>query len=159
MISLFQPQGALWGSISCWIYFYYLLNIDYSCLKNRIFTTLSQNVCFIDIHILIHQHAICDCKLSNIPWLCWVFNEFSHIINNYSFLNCCIFTRISQTMCQNNTHILICRYARWNYRLWMVFWFKCLFLITCLKRYIFTNLSQIVYLFIRHNCSIPSCQT
>ena len=34
-----------------------------SCLKYCIYTQLSQNVCLINVHILVSHHAKCDCRL------------------------------------------------------------------------------------------------
>ena len=36
---------------------------EHSCLKYFIFTKLSQIMCLINAHILVYQHAKCDCKL------------------------------------------------------------------------------------------------
>ena len=63
-------------------------------LVAQIFTKLSQNVCLISIHILIYWHARCNCKLWNAHWLFCVLYKFSNKINNYSYLNCCIFIKL-----------------------------------------------------------------
>ena len=52
------------------------------------FTKLSQNVCLINIHILIYWHAGCDCKLWNALWFYCDFCVFQNIIDDHSFLNC-----------------------------------------------------------------------
>ena len=48
---------------------------------------------------------------------------FSYTIDDHSCLKRCIFTKFSQIVCLINTYILICRYARCNYKLWKVLWF------------------------------------
>ena len=72
----------------------------------------------INTHILLYQYARCD-------WFGSVFCEFSHLINSFSCLMCCIFTKLSQTVCLIDTYNLIYRYARCNYILWKVIWFIC----------------------------------
>ena len=41
-----------------------------------IFTKLAQNVCLINIHIFIYQHARCHCRLWNALWFYCVFGHF-----------------------------------------------------------------------------------
>ena len=43
-------------------------------LVSHIFTKLSQIVCLINVHILICQHAKCDCRLWNVLWFNCVFS-------------------------------------------------------------------------------------
>ena len=62
------------------------------------FITLSQNVCLINKHILIYQHARCDCKLWHALWLYCVFWVFSYIIDEYSWLKYCISTKLTLTV-------------------------------------------------------------
>ena len=50
--------------------------------------------------------------------LFWV---FWYIINEYSCLKYCIFTKHSQI----DVHILEYHYAQCNYRLWQILWFYC----------------------------------
>ena len=61
----------------------------------------------------------------------WVFLYI--IDDHYSCLKCCIFTTLSPIICLINTHILICRHARCNYKLrkvlsfnWVLRKFQCL---------------------------------
>ena len=56
----------------------------YSCRNECISIKLSQNVCLINIHILIYQHARCDCKLWSAQWFYCVFWVFSHITDKMS---------------------------------------------------------------------------
>ena len=82
--------------------------------------------------------------------------EFSHIIKNYLYLKSSIFIKLSQTVCQIKTYILVYPYVRRDC-FYFVFW-VFLYLIfehSCLKYYIFTKLSQIVYLI---NVHILICQ-
>ena len=86
----------------------------------------------------------------------FAFCEYSHIIKYHSCLRWCILTKLSQTVCLVNTHILVYRYGRCDCRLLKVLWFIFVFLefsyiMTCLKGYIFTKLSQTVYLVIVHS--------
>ena len=76
----------------------------------------------------------------NVPWFCRVFLEFSYKIDNQSCLKCCIFTKLSQIVRLINVHILVCRYARCNYRLWKVTWFKYICLGIFKYYYIFKTL-------------------
>ena len=55
--------------------FFYTID-DHSCLKSFIFINLLQIVCLINLHILVCQHAKCDCRLQTV------------------FLFNCVFTRI-----------------------------------------------------------------
>ena len=80
------------------------------CLKNitkilHIFTKLSQNVCIINVHILIYRHASCGCKLWRAHCLYHIF-FFFQIIVDHSWLKCCIFTKLSQTLWLIYIHIL-----------------------------------------------------
>ena len=43
--------------------FSYIID-DHSCLKCYIFTKVSQIMCLIDVHILVCQHAKCDCRFA-----------------------------------------------------------------------------------------------
>ena len=49
-------------------------------LVAHIFTKLSQNVCLINIHILIYLHARYDCKLWNALWFYYVFGHFHTLL-------------------------------------------------------------------------------
>ena len=105
-----------------------------SCLKFCIFTKLSRIVSLISTHILICSHARLVGKLKTKMWLqvvecplimlCTYFENFSHIINNHSWLKCCIFAKLLQTGYLINFHNLVCWYARCKCRLWKVIWFK-----------------------------------
>ena len=52
-------------SVFFWV-FSYIID-EHSCLKYCFFTKHSQIVCLINAHILIYQHARCDCKLWKVP--------------------------------------------------------------------------------------------
>ena len=106
------------------------------CLKNNItkmglvvhnFTKHSQNVCLINIHILMYRHARYDCKLWNAFWFYNVFWALSYIINDHSCLNCCISTKLSLIICLISTHILTYRHARCHSKLWNASWFYSIF--------------------------------
>ena len=73
-------------------------NERHFCLISCIFTKLSQNVCLINTHILIHRYVRCDCKLWSALWFYCVFWVFSHIIDCYSCRNRFIFTKLLQTV-------------------------------------------------------------
>ena len=60
-------------------------------------------------------------------WFYCVFWSFSYIIIDHSCLNCCISTKLSRIMHLINTHILICWYARCNYKLLELVWFNKFF--------------------------------
>ena len=63
-------------------YFHTLLTGD-SCLKYCNFTKLSQIKCLINVHILVCQHAKCDCKL----WKVMEGNQSCQfLICQYSFI-------------------------------------------------------------------------
>ena len=88
------------------------------------FTKLSQNVCLINTHILIYWHARCDCKLWKLLWFyCVFFWVFSYIIDEYSCLKYCIFTKHSQIVCLINVYILEYQHAKYDCWLWQVFYF------------------------------------
>ena len=77
------------------------------------------------------------------------FKEFSYIIDNYSCLKYYIFTKLSQTVCLINVHILVCQHAKCDCKLWKVLRFYCVlwefsYIATCLKRCNFIKLLQIV---------------
>ena len=71
-------------------------------------------------------HTIrCNYKLWSVPWLSCVFLWlFTYIISNYSCLNCCIHTKLSQNVNLIVIHSLVCRYIRCDCKLWKVIWFK-----------------------------------
>ena len=54
--------------------------------------------------------------------------EILPTINDYSCLRCCIFTKLSQIACLINVHVLKFQYAKYDCRLWKVFWFNYFFL-------------------------------
>ena len=59
------------------VFFGVLLIIDvFSCLNHYICTKLSQNLCLINIHILIYWHARYDCRLWNVYSFYCIFWEF-----------------------------------------------------------------------------------
>ena len=70
-------------------------------------------MCLINTHILMRRHARCNCKLWNAPY----------IIDEHSFLNCCIFNKLSQIVCLINVHTLVCQHVKYDCRLWMVILF------------------------------------
>ena len=74
----------------------------------HIFIKLSQNVCLIDIHILIYWHARFDRKLWKALWFYYVFWPFSYIIIEYSCLNSCISTKLSLIIYLINTDTSKC---------------------------------------------------
>ena len=78
------------------------------CLVTHIFTKLSQNVYLINTLIFIYYHSRCYRKLWSLYWFECIFQEFSYIIDEYSCVKYCIFTKLSQMMCLINVHILIC---------------------------------------------------
>ena len=77
------------------------------CLVAHRFTILSQHMYLVATHILIYWYARCDCKLWNALWFYCIFLVFSYIIDDHC-LKYCLFTKLSQIVCQINTHILIC---------------------------------------------------
>ena len=71
----------------CWLFSYTI--DDYSCLNCCISTKLSQIAYLIKVHILVSQHAKCDCRLRKVLWLDCVFWELSYIttfLKHYSFI-------------------------------------------------------------------------
>ena len=127
----------------------YHKNERHLCLITHFFTKLSQIVFLITMHILMYRYAIYNCKLWKAFWFYCVFRRFSYIIDGHSCLKYCISTKLSQIVCLTNVHILVCQYAKCDCRLWRVLWFNCVFwefsyITTCLKRYNFTKLLQIV---------------
>ena len=120
--------------------------------------------------ILTYWYARCICKLWNALWfycVFWVlicqmylqvmegslillrFWVFSYIIDEYSCLKYCIFTKLSQIVCLINVHILVCQHVKCDCWLWKVFYLICVFweffiyFTTCLKRYNFIKLLQV----------------
>ena len=55
-------------------------------LVSHVLTKLWQNVCPINMHILIYWYARCNCKLWKVPWFYRVFWVFSYIIDKHSLL-------------------------------------------------------------------------
>ena len=75
------------GSSKTLPYFWkkYHKNEKHLCLVTHIFIKLSQNVCLINKHILIHRYTLCNCKLWKALW--FFFLVFSYIIDD-SCLKC-----------------------------------------------------------------------
>ena len=110
----------------------------------------SQNVCLINTHIFMYWYVRCNYKLWNALWFYCVFRVFSYITDDHLCLNCSTSTKLSQIVCLINVHILVYQHAKCNCSLWKDLWFNTFFLafsyiITCLKRYRFIKLLQIVY--------------
>ena len=79
------------------------------CLVAHIFTQLSKNVCLINTHILVYQHARYDCKLwSAFKFYC-VFWLFLYNIIDYSCLKNFISIKLSQIVCLISIDMLKCQ--------------------------------------------------
>ena len=96
------------------------------------------------------RHARCYCRLAKALWFYYVFWVFSYIIDKNSCLMYFISTKLSQIMCLINLNTLICQHIKCDCRLWKVIRLNCVFwefsyITTCLKRYYFIKLLQIVY--------------
>ena len=100
----------------------YRKNERHLCLEAQFFTKLSQNVCLINTHILIYWYAKYNNKLWKALWFYFVFRVFSDIIDEHSCLKYFIYTKLSQIMCPIDLQILICQHAKYDSRLWKVFW-------------------------------------
>ena len=129
---------------------YYHKNERHLCLVRQSFTKLPQNVCLNNSHILIYWYARCDYKLWNAPRFYCVFWIFSYIIDEHSFLKHYIFNKLSQIVWLINVHILVCQRVKCDCSLWKVLLFNSYFweifiYYTCLKRYNFFKLLQIVF--------------
>ena len=112
---------------------------------SEIFTKLSQNSHTFWSIDKLDVTAIYGKPLDFIAFF-WV---FSYIIDDHSFLKCCISTKLSQIVCPIIVHILVCQNVKCVYRLRMVLWFNCVFwefsyISTCLKRYNFTKHLKII---------------
>ena len=94
-------------------------------LVTRTFIKLSHNVCLIKTHILIYRHARCNCKLWKALWFYCVFWVLSYIIDEFSCLKYCIFTKLSQIVYLINIQIFLCQHAKCDCRLWKVFYSIC----------------------------------
>ena len=98
----------------------YHKNKRHLCLVTYIFIKLSQNVCLIDAYIscifMPDVTAIYGTPLDFIAFF-WV---FSYIIDEYSCLKYCIFTKLSQIMYLIDVHILVCQHAKYDCMLWKV---------------------------------------
>ena len=89
-------------------------------------------------------HIFCHAFFWNKTFWRLIFWVFSYILDNNSWLNSCVPTKISTKLsliaCLINVHILICRHAKCDCRLWKFLWASCTFLIFiyywCLKSYI-----------------------
>ena len=68
--------------------------------KLIIFSLNFNRLCLINRQILLYWHAWCDYTFAS--WFYCEFQEFSYIIDEYSCLKCCIFTRLSQIVCLIN---------------------------------------------------------
>ena len=68
--------NASWSYRVFWVFSY--IGDEHSCLKYCIFTKLSQIVYPINVHILVCQHARCDCRLWKILWF-YAFLENFHV--------------------------------------------------------------------------------
>ena len=114
---IFDFRDSLFGQVKKMPYVWKKLhrNERYLCLVTHIFTKLSQNICLINILILIYGHARCYCNLWQIRWFYWVFWVFSYIIDDYSCLICCISIHQTFTDCVPNwyTHFEISACQMW----------------------------------------------
>ena len=98
-------------------------------------------------HFLIYRYARCNCKLWRPFDFITFFLVFSYIIDEYSWLKHCIFTKLSQIMCLINVKILV-------YQMWLQvmegfllnFRFLRIFHTSCLKRYNFIKIFKKVTL-------------
>ena len=101
----------------------YHRNERHLCLVAYSFIKLSQNICLINIDILMYWQITCSCKLWHAPLLWLVFfKEFLYIIDDNSWLKYCIFTKLSQIVCSINVHILVWQHAKYDdCRLWKVY--------------------------------------
>ena len=91
-------------------------------LVTHSFSRLSQSVCLINTHILIYCHARYICKLWKVFDFITFFGYFSYIIDEYSCLKYCIFTKHSQIVCLTDIHILVCQHVKCDCWLWKVFY-------------------------------------
>ena len=105
--------GRSFDFIAFFGHFHILL--DYLCLNCCISTKLSLIIYLINTDMSNYQMwlQVMECLLI---LLCFLYK-----INGYSYLKCCIPNFYG---CLMNTFILICWYARCNYKLRKVFWFS-----------------------------------
>ena len=87
------------------------------CLPANIFTKLSQNVYSISTRILIYWCFRCNSKFWKDHWFNCVFKVISYIIDDHSFLNYFISTKLSQIVYLINVHILVCQHIKCDCRL------------------------------------------
>ena len=90
-----QVMEGLLILLRFWV-FSYIVD-EHSCLKYCIFTKLLQIVCLINVHILVCQHAKCDCRLWKVFWFDCVFSAFSYITT------CSNFIILLQIVCQGRS--------------------------------------------------------
>ena len=67
----------------------------------------------------------------------WV---FSYIIDEYSCLKYCIFTKLLQIVCLINIDILECQYLKCDCWLWKVLRFNCIFWVLFIYYYMFETI-------------------
>ena len=110
-------------------------------------TKLSQNVCLIKMHIFIYWYVRCCCELWKPFWFYCVFWLFSYIIDEYSCLEYCILTKLTEIVCLINVYIfLVYQHAKCDWWLWKVLWFNCVFWEFFILLLIFTKLTQFLCL-------------
>ena len=117
--------------------------------------------------LLYFHHTFTDC-LSNLFWYIKVPNvstsygmplnySIRQKIDEYLYLKYCIFTKFSHIVHLINAHILLCWYARCNYKLWKVLCFNCSLEILIFDTLFYIKLSSILWKVNENNFNVPSC--
>ena len=122
---IFETLCLGWAKTLTYVCKKYHKNEWHLSLVAHTFTQLLHNMCLINTHIFIYWYVRCNCKLWKALWFYCI---FSYIIDEYSCLKYCIFTKLSQIVCLINVHILDYQHAKCDCWLWKVLWFDCVFL-------------------------------
>ena len=113
--------------------------------ETYIFTKLLKTVCLINTNSLIcrFRQAICNCKLWKAFWFYWSFFVWNIYVPSTQPTFLCLCRALNERFCvwwnisslNNhglyvrviNTHISVCRHARYDCMLWNSHWYCCVF--------------------------------
>ena len=84
LLDVTKSYGRSFDFIAFFGYFSNIID-ENLCLKYSIFIELSQIMCLMNVHILLYQHAKCDCSLKRVLWFNCIFGNF-HTYNMFQTL-------------------------------------------------------------------------